>query len=101
MSEWYGLNIQEALLRCEVVEEDRVTEVGPGKLYHLKLGKRLVPLGIDGEFAKLLQFALVRNAQAFEGYIVCEHEWAPFVKHPEGGHDRVCKKCGVNQRSDV
>jgi hypothetical protein len=65
-SEWYGSSMQGALLRCEIVAEDRVTDVGPGEFYYLKLGSKLIPLGISKHFADCFQFALRRNAEAFE-----------------------------------
>lgn len=66
MSDWYGSSMQQALLDCEIVSEHRFTDVGPGHWYFLKLGKKLIPLGDDEHFADTLQFALRRNAQAFE-----------------------------------
>jgi hypothetical protein len=63
---WNGLSMQEALLGCEIVEEARITDAGPGPFYYLKLGAKVVPLGVSEHFAKCLQFALVRNAKAFE-----------------------------------
>lgn len=61
-NEWNGTNIQEALLECEVVWED----VGTKQFYYLKLGAKLIPLGLDLHFADCFQFALRRNAQVFE-----------------------------------
>lgn len=58
--------MQQALLRCEVVSETRVTDVGPGELYYLKLGPKLIPLGISKHFADMFQFALQRNARCFD-----------------------------------
>lgn len=66
MSGWYGGSIQEALLKCEVVSESRVTDVGPGEWYCLKLGNKIIPLGTDKHFADMFAFALRRNAEAFE-----------------------------------
>lgn len=63
---WDGLSIQQALLECEIVVESLVTTAGPGPLYFLKLGSKIIPLGIDRHFAELLQFALRRNAEAWE-----------------------------------
>lgn len=67
MSEWYGTYMQEALLNCEIVIEKRFTETGPIPWHFLKLNKKLIPLGNDRHFADMLQFALRRNAEAFEG----------------------------------
>ncbi len=67
ISDWYGSKMQAALLRCEILTEDRFTEAGPGPWYFLKLDEKLVPLGYDKHFADMLQFALRRNAEAFEG----------------------------------
>jgi len=66
MSEWHGSNIQGFLLTCEIVEEQRFTEVGPGPWYFLKLGPKIIPLGHDRQFADLFLHALRRNAAAFE-----------------------------------
>lgn len=66
MSNWHGLSIQHALLHCEIVAESRMTDAGPGDWYMLKLGDRVIPLGIDKHFADMLKFALVRNAEQFE-----------------------------------
>lgn len=66
MRDWNGIAMQHALLKAEIVEEDHVTDAGPGKLYYLKLDSKIVPLGTDRTFASLLGFALVRNARAFE-----------------------------------
>ncbi|WGR74298.1 MULTISPECIES: hypothetical protein [unclassified Bradyrhizobium] len=66
MSDWWGSRMQDALLNCEIVSERRLADVGPGDWYFLKLGNKLIPLGEDKRFADMLQFALVRNAQAFE-----------------------------------
>jgi len=65
-SHWDGMSMQRALLECEIVVETRVTDVGPGPLYFLKLGPKVIPLGINQHFADMLQFALRRNAEAFE-----------------------------------
>ena len=67
MSDWYGSRMQAALLGCEIVSEHRSTDTGPGQWHFLKLDDRLIPLGDDRHFADMLQFALRRNAQAFEG----------------------------------
>lgn len=66
MSEWHGISIQRALLGCEIVTESRFTEAGPGPWYFLKLNDTIIPLGYDKYFADMLQFALRRNAEAFE-----------------------------------
>jgi hypothetical protein len=63
---WDGVSIQNALVNCEIVAETRVTDAGPGHLYFLKLGPKLIPLGINEHFCKMLQFALERNARAFD-----------------------------------
>lgn len=65
-SKWYGSMMQEALLNAEIVREERVTDAGPGEWLYLKLGDKIIPLGRDYHFADTLQFALVRNAEAFE-----------------------------------
>ncbi|QUS39585.1 hypothetical protein RPMA_12610 [Tardiphaga alba] len=58
--------MQRALLDCDIVEETRVTDCGPGPMYFLKLGSKVIPIGIDHHFAEMLKFALKRNAEAFE-----------------------------------
>ena len=58
--------MQDALRNAEIVSETKMTEYGPGEWYGLKLGKKIIPLGTDKRFADLLQFALVRNAGAFD-----------------------------------
>lgn len=63
---WDGVSMQRALLECEIVIESRVTDAGPGPLYYLKLGQKIIPLGISEHFADMLRFALRRNAEAFE-----------------------------------
>lgn len=65
-NDWSGVSIQQELLRCEIVSESRVTDAGAGELYYLRLGPKLIPLGISKHFADMLQFALRRNAEAFE-----------------------------------
>lgn len=65
-NEWDGGSIQQELLRCEIVSETRVTDAGPGELYYLKLGPKIIPVSISKHFADMLQFALRRNAEAFE-----------------------------------
>jgi hypothetical protein len=64
--DWDGVSIQQALLNCEIVVESKMTDSGPGPWFSLKLGHKIIPLGIDQHFAKMLKFALVRNASAFE-----------------------------------
>lgn len=64
--DWSGVSMQQELLHCEVVHETRVTDAGAGELYYLNLGGKLIPLGISEHFAKLFQFALKRNAEAFD-----------------------------------
>jgi hypothetical protein len=66
MSNWDGVRMQCALLGCEIVTEERFTEAGPGPWYFLKLDDKIIPLGHDEHFAEMLQFAIVRNARAFE-----------------------------------
>lgn len=66
MSEWHGTSMQQALLSCEIVTESRFTDAGPGPWYFLKLNDKIIPLGYDKHFADMLQFALRRNAEAFE-----------------------------------
>ena len=66
MSEWYGSSMQDALRKCEIVEEQRFTDAGPGPWYFLKLGPKIIPLGHDKDFADMFVFALRRNAEAFE-----------------------------------
>jgi hypothetical protein len=73
-NDWSGMSIQQELLRCEIVSETRVTDVGPGQLYYLKLGPKLIPLGISEHFAKLFQFALQRNARCFDTPPPCPQE---------------------------
>lgn len=63
---WYGTSMQEALAGCQIVSETRMTEVGPGEWYFLRLGPKLLPLGIDKHFADMLAFATTRNAAAFD-----------------------------------
>lgn len=65
-SDWSGVSMQQELLRCEIVSEDRVTDAGAGQFYYLKLGPKLIPLGISKHFSDCFQFALQRNAEAFE-----------------------------------
>lgn len=65
---WDGVSMQKALLNCEIVEETRVTDCGPGSLFFLKLGSKIIPLGTSKHFADGLKFALVRNAGAFENH---------------------------------
>ena len=65
MSEWHGLKMLQAMLDCEIVCEDRLTEAGPGPWYFLKLDGKLIPLGYDKHFADSFQFAVRRNAEAF------------------------------------
>lgn len=60
-----GLSMNDALMKCEIVHEERLTDAGPGLWYFLKIGDKLVPLGRDEAFAKSLQFALERNAKHF------------------------------------
>lgn len=74
MSDWHGISIQRALLGCEIVTEDRFTEAGPGPWYFLKLNDKLISLGYDKHFADMLQFALRRNAEAFERPAVASHD---------------------------
>lgn len=66
MNEWYGTSMQDALRNCEIVEETRFTEAGPGPWYFLKLAGKIIPLGYDKHFADLFVFALRRNAEAFD-----------------------------------
>jgi hypothetical protein len=66
MADWNGVRMQQALLHCDIVIEDRFTEVGPGPWYFLKLDNKLIPLGRDEHFCRSLEFALRRNARAFE-----------------------------------
>lgn len=63
---WYGSSMQQELLRCEIVSESRVTDAGSGELYYLRLGPKLIPLGISKHFADMFQFALQRNARCFD-----------------------------------
>lgn len=65
-SDWSGVSMQQELLRCEIVSEDRVTDAGAGQLYYLKLGPKLIPLGVSKHFADCFQFALQRNARCFD-----------------------------------
>lgn len=65
-NDWNGVSIQQELLRCELVREDRVTDAGAGYVHYLKLGPKLIPLGVNAHFAAMLQFALKRNAEAWE-----------------------------------
>jgi hypothetical protein len=71
---WDGVSMQRALLECEIVEETRVTDCGPGSMYFLKLGPKIMPIGIDHHFASMLQFALRRNAQAFDASTLPDKE---------------------------
>jgi hypothetical protein len=64
--EWSGTSMQQELLHCKIARETRVTDAGAGELYYLSLGGKLIPLGISEHWAKLFQFALQRNAEAFE-----------------------------------
>lgn len=63
---WHGMSMQDALRKCEVVAETKMTDTGPGDWYYLKLGDKLIPLGDDEHFASMLAFATRRNAEAFE-----------------------------------
>jgi len=63
---WSGSSMQQELLRCEVVAEDKVTSAGAGHWYYLKVGYKLIPLGFNKNFADLFQFSVQRNARAFE-----------------------------------
>lgn len=74
---WDGVRMQCSLLGCEIVCEDRFTEAGPGPWYFLKLDNKLIPLGYDQHFADMLQFALRRNAEAFERPAVTSHHQPP------------------------
>ncbi len=65
-NDWSGVSIQQELLRCEIVSETRVTDAGAGEIYYLRLGPKLIPLGISKHFADLFQFALQRNARCFD-----------------------------------
>ncbi len=58
--------MQEALLSAEIVCEHRINDAGAGDWLYLKLGDKVLPLGGNAVFADMLQFALRRNAQAFE-----------------------------------
>ena len=71
---WDGVSMQNALLKCEIVCEDRFTDAGPGPWYFLKLGGKLIPLGYDDHFAASFQFALRRNAEAWERPAVTSHD---------------------------
>lgn len=73
MSQWYGSSMQDALRNCELVEEQRFTDVGPGPWYFLKLSEKIIPLGHDKHFADMLVFALRRNAAAFDGPSTIPH----------------------------
>jgi hypothetical protein len=66
LKDWSGVSMQEALLTCEITIEDHITDAGPGEWYYLKLKDKIIPLGHDLHFAKMLAFALQRNAKAFE-----------------------------------
>ena len=63
---WDGTTMPRALLNCEIVTEERFADVGPGQWHFLKIGDKLIPLGPDLYFAESFQFALRRNAEAFE-----------------------------------
>lgn len=63
---WDGVRMQCALLGAEIVREERMTDLGPGSWYSLKLDDKIIPLGTDRRFADMLQFAITRNAAAFE-----------------------------------
>lgn len=75
-NQWDGVSMQRALIECDIVVESRVTDIGPGSLYFLKLGHKIIPLGVSQHFAETLQFALWRNARAFD---------APQSPHGNGG----------------
>lgn len=51
---------------CEIVSEARITDLGPGEWYYLKIGGRVIPLGRDASYADRLAFILRRNAKAFD-----------------------------------
>jgi hypothetical protein len=70
VSDWHGISMQQALLKCEIVCEHKPADFGGLRWYYLKLADKLVPLGDDKHFADMLQFALRRNAEAFERPLV-------------------------------
>lgn len=62
-----GVSMQTALRDSEMVVERKITDIGPGDWYSLKLGDRIIPLGDNRDYADFLVFALRRNARAFDG----------------------------------
>jgi hypothetical protein len=66
MRSWDGVRMQDALLGCEIVSEQRMTDARAEHWYFLKLDDKIIPLGYDKDFADTLEFALRRNAETFE-----------------------------------
>ena len=66
--QWHGIRIHAALLNAEIVCEYRVTDLGIGPHYFLKLEDKMILVGRDADFAFALCFAVRRDAQ------ICERE---------------------------
>lgn len=77
-----GLSMNQALMKCRVVFEERVTEAGSLKIYWLEVGDRVIELGTDKIFADRLQFVIARNAVAFDDRSSGMEPMA-FIKTPE------------------
>jgi hypothetical protein len=44
--------------------------------------------------------AAMETANKMQRGDLCVHDWSKFAAHPRGGYDRVCRRCGVHEKTD-